>query len=86
VIAMTTLTESRDAKQIALRPDGLSVLRTTHGEALEDFRREQFGHGLDCLTNVEAGILRRRQSVAAIRNLLAKAAFEARERGLAPRI
>jgi len=84
VVAMTTLTESRDARQIALHQDQLDMLRMTHGQSLEDFWQEQFGHGLDRLTNVEAGILSRQQSVEAIRDLLAKAAIEARERGLAP--
>lgn len=83
VIAMTTLTESRAARHIALQPDVLAMLRDTHGEELEIFWQAQFGHGLDCLTNVEAGVLCRQPSVGAIGDLLAQAAVEARERGLA---
>lgn len=86
VIAMTTLTESREARHIALQRDVLDVLRERHGEALENLWRDQFGHGLDCLTNVEGGVLRREQSIESIRARLAQAAIEARERGLAPRI
>lgn len=86
VVGMTTLTESRDARQIALRPDTLDVLRAKHGEELEDLWRRQFGHGLAYLTNVEGGILCRERSVDAIRNRLAQAVLEARERGLAPRL
>jgi hypothetical protein len=86
VIAMTTLTESREARHIALRPDVLDMLRERHGEALENLWQEQFGHSLDCLTNVEGGILRREQSVESIRNRLAQAAVEARGRGLIPNV
>jgi hypothetical protein len=82
VIAMTTLTQTRDAMRIALQPDTLDVLRRTHGEALEAFWQAHFGHGLDCFTNVEAGILCRQRSVESIRGLLTQAALEARERGL----
>ena len=83
VVAMTTLTESREARQIALRPAVLHVLKDRHGEGLENLWKGQFGHGLDCLTNVEAGILHREQSLESIRDRLAQAAVEARQRGLA---
>jgi hypothetical protein len=86
VVAMTTLTESREARHIALHADVLDVLRERHGEALEDLWQEQFGHGLDCLTNVEGGILRREQSLESVRDRLAQAAVEARSRGLVPTV
>lgn len=86
VIAMTTLTESRDGRQIALRPQTRDVLRERHGEALENFWREQFGHGLDCLTDIEGQLLGREPSLDAIRDRLAKAAVEARSRGLKPAV
>ena len=86
VLAMTTLTESRDARQIALRPETLFVLREKHGPALENFWREQFGHGLDCLTDVEGQIVAREPSADAVRNRLAQAAVETRSRGLQPAV
>ncbi|MFL5297393.1 MAG: hypothetical protein ACJ798_13510 [Phenylobacterium sp.] len=86
VVAMTTLTQSRDAHQIALRPATLAVLREKHGEALEVFWQEQFGHGLDCLTDVEGQILSREPSLAAIQDRLAQAAVEARGRGVQPAV
>jgi hypothetical protein len=86
VIAMTTLTESREARHIALRSEVLNVLRERHDERLEDLWQEQFGHGLDCLTNVEGGVLCREQTLESIRDRLAQAAVEARERGLSPRV
>lgn len=82
VIAMTTLTESREARRISLRPETLAMLRARHGEALDAFRKAQFGYGIDCLTEVEAQNLCRQQSVAAIEDFLAQAAVEARGRGL----
>lgn len=84
VIAMTTLTESRDARTISLRSATRAVLWEKHGQALEDLWRAQFGYGIDCLTEVEAQILCRQPTVAAIEDFLAKAAVEARGRGLFP--
>jgi hypothetical protein len=82
VVAMTTLTESREARTVAVRPEALAVLRSRHGQELEDFWRATFGHGLDCLTNVEAGYLARQLSFDAIRVRMAEAAEQARRRGL----
>lgn len=84
VIAMTALTESRDAHHISLRRETRDLLWRQHGDQLDHFWRDQFGHGIDCLTDVEAVQLCRQQSLVAIENFLAKAAVEARGRGLAP--
>lgn len=84
VIAITTLTESRDARRISLRPETRDMLWKRHGEELNQLWRAQFGHGIDCLTEVEALQLCRQPSVAGIEDFLAKAAIEARSRGLAP--
>jgi len=86
VVAMTTLTQSRDAHQIALRPETLAVLREKHDEALEQFWQEQLGHGIDCLTDVEGQILGREPTLAAIQGRLAQAAVEARSRGVEPAV
>lgn len=86
VIAITTLTESRDARRISLRPETRDLLWKRHGEELDQLWRAQFGHGIDCLTEVEALQLCRQPSVAGIENFLAKAAVEARSRGLAPAV
>lgn len=84
VVAMTTLTESRDARRIALQNDVHSMLKERHGEELENLWKEHFGYGLECLTNVEAGILCREQTLESIRDRLTQAAGEARVRGLVP--
>jgi hypothetical protein len=86
VIGMTTLTESRDGRMISLRPGTLRMLWDKHGEALNQLWQDQFGYGLDCLTEVEAQNLCRQPSVDAIENFLAQAAVEARGRGLEPAI
>jgi hypothetical protein len=81
-IAMTALTESREARHIALQLEALSVLREKHGEGLQNLWRGQFGHGFDCLTKLEGTILCRQQTLESIRDWLAKAAVEIRGRGL----
>ena len=86
VIAITTLTESRDAKHISLRPETRDMLWQRHGEELDQLWQAQFGYGIDCLTEVEALQLCRQQSVAGIEDFLAKAAVEARGRGLSPAV
>ena len=86
VIAITTLTESRDARRISLRPETRAVLWQKHGDELDTLWKTQFGYGIDCLTEVEALQLCRQQSVAAIEDFLAKAAVEVRGRGLAPAV
>jgi adenine/guanine phosphoribosyltransferase-like PRPP-binding protein len=85
VIGITTLTESRDARRISLRADTLSVLSAGHGEELDTFWKAQFGHGIDCLTEIEAQILCRQPSLATIQSFLDKAAIEASSRGLRPK-
>ena len=86
VVAITTLTESRDARCISLKPETRDMLWQRHGEELDQLWQTQFGHGIDCLTEVEALQLCRQQSVAGIEDFLAKAAIEARGRGLTPAI
>ena len=82
VVAMSTLTESREARHIALQPVTQAMLWERHGEALDALWKGQFGHGIDCLTNVEGRILGREQTVDRIRDRLAQASVEVRERGL----
>ncbi len=82
VIAMTTLTETLDARKIALQATTLEILRSRHGNELEEIWQENFGYGLDCCTQLEAGYLCRQQSVDYIRRRMAKAAKKARERSL----
>ncbi len=63
VLAMTALTETGGGKEIAVRSETLSMLRSKHGYNLDQFWRSIFTYGLDCLTNIEAGYLYRVESV-----------------------
>lgn len=82
VTGMTALTESRDGRQISLRPATLHMLREKHGEALDQLWKDQFDYAVDSLTELEGQVLCRQQSVDAIQDFLAQAAVEARRRGL----
>lgn len=84
VLGITTLTESRDARRISLRPETRDMLWDRHGEELDQLWKSQFHYGIDCLTEVEALNLCRQPSVVAIEDFLAQAAVEARGRGLQP--
>jgi hypothetical protein len=94
VLGMTTLTESREARTISLRPETRNMLWNKHGEELDHLWQSQFGYGIDCLTDIEACPERRRRaqnlcrqpSVVAIEDFLAQAAVEARGRGLEPAV
>jgi orotidine-5'-phosphate decarboxylase len=81
VIGMTPLTETREARHIAVRNEVLEVLEEKHGDELKQFWRAEFGHGTECLTNIEAGYLCRVESVAAIKDRMAEAAESAPRRG-----
>lgn len=71
VLLATTLTASAGSQHIALKPAMLGKLRDKHGKALEAWWRKTFGHGLECLTNPEAGYLFRTPDVERIRDRLA---------------
>jgi hypothetical protein len=82
VICMSTLTRSRDAEQISLTPDTASAIWKLHGQALDTLWQTEFGHGINSLTELEALNLCRQRTLADIKDFLAKAAIEARSRGL----
>lgn len=84
VIVMTTLTETSGAKRIALQKTTLNMLFSKHGEELEQFWKEIFGYGLECLTELEASYLCRQPSIDRIRGRLAEAAEKASQLGLWP--
>jgi hypothetical protein len=82
VIAMTTLTQSRDANKIALMPETLNMLRLKHGKELENYWREIFGYGLDCLTEVEGSYIARQSIFDTIARRMAEATEEAHGGGV----
>ena len=84
VIGMITLTETGGGHKIAIRPATLSKLQKNHGQKLNHFWQTIYGHGVECLTELEAGYLSRVQSLDNIRNRMAEAAEHARRQGLSP--
>jgi adenine/guanine phosphoribosyltransferase-like PRPP-binding protein len=82
VIAMTTLTQSRDAAKIALTPATLDVLKSKHGQQLETYWQDIFGYGLECCTEVEGSYIARQPTFDTIANVMAEAAKKARRGGL----
>ena len=77
VVAMSTLTQSRDAATIALTHPTLSMLKSKHGHELENYWQANFGHGLDCLTEVEGAYVARQPTLDAIARRLVEAAKKA---------
>ncbi len=84
VVAMTTLTASREAEKISLTENAYSMLISKYGEELEQFWKQNFGYGLDCLTAIEFRTINRQPSFDAIRDFIFKAANEANSRGTQP--
>lgn len=84
VLGMTSLTETPGARKIALQPETLEALRSMHGQELESIWQANFGYGLECCTQLEAGYLCRQQTIDYIRRRMAKAAKKASERDLSP--
>lgn len=84
VIAMTTLTETREAHKIKLTDATLNMLRSSYDEDFETFWIENFGHGFDCFTELEGRILCREPSSDVVRGRLAEAAKESSSLGIQP--
>jgi hypothetical protein len=67
VIGVTTLTGQ--ARSARLAPDRalIELLRAKHGQNLEDWWKERFGYGFDCLTYSEARYLERVEDADTVR-------------------
>ena len=68
VIGATSLTGRADSAKITLEDQQLKELRSRHGQALEDWWRDRFGHGFDSLTQSEARYLARIEDADKIRD------------------
>jgi len=73
VIAATALTGKPHSAALAPTAEQLALLRAKHGEALENWWHERFGHGFDCLTQSEARYLERTADADVVRNRIAAA-------------
>lgn len=67
-----------NTKNLPITPKMLETLRQKHGEQLNEYWKQEFGHGLDKLTQHEAGHLRTAVSFDAIRDRIAAARDAAR--------
>ncbi|WP_069470424.1 phosphoribosyltransferase [Candidatus Marithrix sp. Canyon 246] len=73
VLGATVLTGKPHSANLALTSQTLEYLRLKHGEQLENWWQQQFGFGLDCLTESEARYLLNTPNVERIRNKITEA-------------
>ena len=73
VIAASVMTAHPGAVDISVKPGILQAIEQKHGSAMDDFWKESFGYGIECLTQGEAGHLRKAPSVDAIRTRISAA-------------
>jgi hypothetical protein len=71
VLGATALTGKPYSAKISLEQDLLHALRTKHGNDLESWWLDRFGHAFDCLTQSEARYLERSEDAVIIRNRIA---------------
>ncbi len=72
VIGATVLTGKPYSAILTPTQEQLAELRAKHGKDFEDWWRNKFSHGFDCLTQSEARYLARTEDVNTIRNRLAE--------------
>ena len=80
VVGAAVMDAQEGAVDIAVKPKMLAAIENKHGPLMNQFWQENFGYGIDKLTQSEAGHLRRATSVDEIRDRLAKARHEGIER------
>lgn len=76
VVGGTTLTGFGDSGQLALAEKMRQDLWKKHGAPLDDFLQQEFGFGIDALTQGEAGHYRKAVSLEAIRDRIAAARLD----------
>lgn len=73
VVAASVMTAHVGAVDMAVKPKMLNAIAEKHGSAMDTFWKENFGYGIDKLTQGEAGHLKAAASVDAIRDRIAAA-------------
>jgi hypothetical protein len=76
VIGATVLTGKPYSAKLAPDGDLIRALRAKHGRDLEDWWREKFGFGFDCLTRSEARYLEKSADAEVIRDRLTEAGLK----------
>lgn len=80
VVAASVMTAHEGAVDIAVKPKMLAGIAEKHGALMNQFWQENFGYGIDKLTQGEAGHLRAAPTIDAIRDRIAAARYEGIER------
>ena len=80
VVGASVMDAQEGAVDIAVKPKMLAAIENKHGSSMNQFWQENFGYGIDKLTQSEAGHLRRAASVDEIRDRLLKARHEGIQR------
>ena len=80
VVGASVMDAQEGAVDIAVKPKMLAAIENKHGPSMNQFWQENFGYGIDKLTQSEAGHLRRAASVDEIRDRLVKTRHEGIER------
>lgn len=73
VIGATVLTGKPYSAKLSATFEQIAALRAKHGEELETWWYQRFGHGFDCLTQSEARYLERSPDADAIRDRITEA-------------
>ena len=73
VLAASVMTARQGSVDMAVKPKMLAAIVAKHGNEMDSFWKESFGHGIDKLTQGEAGHLKSAASVDAIRDRIAAA-------------
>jgi hypothetical protein len=77
VVGATVLTGKPYSANLAPDRDQIAELRIKHGPALEEWWRQNFGFGFECLTRSEARYLEKTADAATIRSGLVEAGLDA---------
>lgn len=80
VLAASVMTAHPGALDMAVKPGMLTAIEQKHGGAMNQFWMEEFGYGIDQLTQGEAGHLKAAASVDAMRTRIAEARHAGSER------
>lgn len=80
VIAASVMTAHQGSVDMAVKPKMLAAIEAKHGDSMDTFWKENFGYGIDKLTQGEAGHLKAAPSVDAIRDRIFAARHGTSER------
>ncbi|WP_066570549.1 LPD7 domain-containing protein, partial [Snodgrassella sp. CFCC 13594] len=83
VLGAAVMTAHEGALNIVIKPDMINAINRKHGDGMDKFWKEEFGYGIDKLTQGEAGHIRKAPNVDNIRDRITQARDEARFRVVA---